>query len=67
MLVAIPPKELEAEEKIFRKAGVKLREATDILYLDPTLEEDTLDKFTSLYHEGIQLHNEFMDKLLKKV
>ena len=30
-------------------------------------EEDTLDKFNSLYDEGIQLHNEFMEKLLKKV
>ncbi|MCU4733645.1 hypothetical protein OCE56_25720 [Bacillus cereus] len=67
VLSAIPPKELEEEEEIFRKAGEKLRDATDILYFDPTMEEDTLDKFTSLYHEGIKLHNEFMDKLLKKV
>lgn len=68
VLTAIPPKELEEEEKIFRKAGAKLRDATDILYFDPTMEEeDTLDKFNSLYHEGIQLHNEFMEKLLKKV
>ncbi|MDZ3953432.1 hypothetical protein U0X36_11085 [Bacillus thuringiensis] len=67
VLTAIPPKELE-EENIFRKAGAKLWEATDILYFDPTMEEeDTLDKFNSLYHEGIQLHNEFMEKLLKKV
>ena len=68
VLTAIPPKELEEEEEILRKAGEKLRDATDTLYFDPTMEEEgTLDKFTSLYHEGIQLHNEFMDKLLKKV
>lgn len=67
VLFAIPPKELEEEEELFRKAGAKIRNATDTLYFDPTMEEDTLDKFTSLYHKGIQIHNEFMEKLIKKV
>ncbi|MFI2801178.1 hypothetical protein ACH2G3_25380 [Bacillus cereus] len=65
--MAIPPKELEEEEKVFRKSYEKLYDATDKLYFDPELKEsETLKEFSDLYQEGVKLHNEFTARLLKK-